>query len=251
MTDWILFTLRSIPVNMDDLKNQFNEIKGSDSFTQHLAFCKLLKTSNEEEMLNFHYALLKEKDLHNALHQMLRRELTKRGAVAEDYLLQKFEEEEDNHFKGDILQMLGGMKYERGKRLKETANLARANLNNDHTSLRYRSIIVLGWLGGSRDIDLLSVSLFKDENNENRGWAATAMMQIYFDKPKTADKSLKYLQAALHKEEDYFALKCILTALQEISGKKLGLAKTPQGGANQGNDIVDKARKKALKLFSD
>ena len=83
---------------------------------------------------------------------------------------------------------------------------------------------------------------------ENRGWAATAMMQIFLTDKKTAEKSLVHLKEAIRAEKDTFALQMMLVSIQEITGKKLGLRST--GNERAPKETVDTALKKALKLLN-
>lgn len=231
---------------IENLQNEFDNIKAIKDYSVHLEFLKKLKESDDKKHLDFHYELLKEQDINEELFQLLRRKFTNRGPIAEDYLLEKITMEANTALQGDILQMLGGMKYYGGKRLDETAEWARLFLKSDIDSSRCRAIWVLGWLGTTDDIDLLSHNLFNDISNENRGWAATAFMQIFFSNEATAKKSFNYLKEALKRETDYFTLEMILVSIQEITGKKLGLSSSSRERAP--NDKVDRALKRALKL---
>ena len=103
-------------------------------------------------------------------------------------------------------------------------------MKSDDDRLRCRAIWVLGWLGTWNDIDLLSDNLFYDPNNENRGWAAAAFMQIFNSNQATGEKSLHYLKQALTKETDSSTLEIILINIQEITGKKLGIHSGSHGG---------------------
>jgi hypothetical protein len=101
-------------------------------------------------------------------------------------------------------------------------------------------------VGTPDDLDLLSDVLFRAANNEHRGWAATAMMQIFFADEATAKRSLGHLKQAIRSERDYFALEMILVGIQEITGKRLGLKSSSQDRAPK--EKVDAARRKALRL---
>jgi hypothetical protein len=233
---------------IETLQNKFNKIKDTSAFSIHYSFIEKLTASNDMEYLDFHYQLLKEKNIDDDLYQRLRNNYAKRGTYAETYLLKKLVSETDTYLQGDVLQILGQMKYHGGKRLAETAEWARRLLNSENNSLRCRAIWVLGWLGTADDIDILSNILFTDDNNENRGWAATAFMQIFFSDSSEAEKSLGYLKKALETEKDYFTLEMILASIQEIMGKKLGISSRSHEQAPK--EKVDKAVKKALKLMA-
>ncbi|NVN91000.1 MAG: HEAT repeat domain-containing protein [Desulfuromonadales bacterium] len=233
--------------SINELQKEFTEISGKHDMALHMAFCKKLVTSNDVEFLDYHYGLLRDRSVDDILYQNLRRAFSKRGPAGEDYLHKKLVTETDASLQGDVLQVLGGMKNHGGKRLDETAEWARKLLQSDVDTLRCRALWVLGWLGTSDDIDnVVSDRLFHDPNNENRGWAATAMMQIFFSDNTTAEKSLGCLKQAIRAEKDYFALEMILIAIQELTGKRFGL----KSGSNERapREKVDTALKKALTL---
>ncbi len=235
------------PDTINQLREEFSEISNIKNITLQMAFCKKLVASNDAEFLDLHYELLRERTIDKGLFQFLRNFFDNRGPAGEDYLLEKIVVETDLALQGDVLQMLGGMRYRSGKRLAETAEWARILLKSDSDRLRCRAIWVLGWLGTPDDIDnLLSDRLFHDTNNENRGWAATAMMQIFFTDETTAEKSLGYLKQAIRTEKDYFTLEMILISIQEITGKRFGLKTRSHERAPK--EKVDAALKKALKL---
>lgn len=232
---------------IDELQREFTEISGIHDVALHMAFCKKLVASNDLEILDFHYGLLRDQSVGDVLYQHLRRAFSKRGPAGEDYLHRKLGAETDAVLQGDVLQLLGGMKNHGGKRLGETAEWARKLLQSDVDTVRCRALWVLGWLGTTDDIDtVIADRLFHDPDHENRGWAATAMMQIYFSDNTAAEKSLGCLKQAMRAEKDYFALEMILIAIQELTGKRFGL----KSGSHEraAREKVDAALKKALRL---
>lgn len=72
----------------------------------------------------------------------------------------------------DIIETLDHLRSKYGKTL-SLQNISKANRD-----LRYRSIIVLGWVGDQEDIAILSERLLSDNDVQLRGYAATALRQI-------------------------------------------------------------------------
>lgn len=114
-------------------------------------------------------------------------------------------------------------------RSKYAREIALENITIRKGDLRYRSIIVLGWVGNQKDIIILNDRLLNDPDGQLRGYAATAMRQIWFNHPKTKDGILHYLKEAIVKEEDERALEGIIITAQELLKKKLGLKETKYG----------------------
>jgi hypothetical protein len=196
--------------------------------------------------LDLLYDRLKRRDVDDSEHQARRVAFIKRGPSVEDYLLEKLAQETDPALQGDVLQILGKLRFHGGKRLTQTAEWARRLLRSEVDLVRCRALWVLGWLGGPDDLVLLSGALQSDTNAENRGWAATAMMQIFMADPTNAGRWLVPLQQALRREKDEFALEKILISVQEISGKRLGLKSSSRERAPKAK--LDAALRKALAL---
>lgn len=196
--------------------------------------------------LDLLYEQLKDRDVDDAEFQSRRKAFLGRGPAAEDYLLARLARETDPALQGDVLQMLGKLRYHGGKRLMETAEWARRLLGSDVDQVRCRALWVLGWLGGLDDLERLSEALRCDKNAENRGWAATAMMQLFMTDATSATRWLGPLEQALRQEQDEFALEKILISVQEISGKRLGLKSGSHERAPK--EKLDAALRKALKL---
>lgn len=238
-------------MSIAELKNQFEKIRNSEDFSDRSSFCEELTKHNEEEYLEYHYFLInQEEDINDKLYQILCRGLTKRGEEGEQFLLKKIKQEKDPLIKARVLQTLGSYKYQHGKHTKETAALARQWLNDEADILRDRAIIVLGWVGDGSDISLIEQRLEQEENNIIRQWAATALMQLYFNcnqVKKEKNRLLQILKAALEKEEDASALNGVLVAIQEITDQKLGISGTSHKIPSKSK--LNSAKKKAIELL--
>ncbi|MCB1140229.1 MAG: HEAT repeat domain-containing protein [Leptospiraceae bacterium] len=169
--------------------------------------------------------MLKDKDVSDEMYQQLRREFSNH-ANGEEFLLEKIADEQDEIVQGDLLHILGTYKYRRHRCLKRTAEFARQFIASQSVYLRKKGIIVLGWIGEKSDVEIIAEAMFNDENEENRGWAATGLMQLFFHKPAIKNQCLRNLQAALATEKSYFTLSCILISIQEIAGKQWGISST-------------------------
>lgn len=148
------------------------------------------------------------------------------------------------------MQTLGSYKSRNGKYTKETADLARQWLNDEADILRDRAIIVLGWVGNESDISLIEQRLKEEKNNEIRQWAATALMQLYFNCDQVAKQKnhlLKILKTALESEEDTTALNGVLVSIQEITEKKLGISSSSHKISSKKK--LEAAKQKAIELF--
>ena len=233
---------------IETLRIYFDKIKlGCDTPTRFDFGAKLVQ-SNATDFLDFHYSILAETETEKDLYDFIARKFKDRHSAGEDYLLNRIKSEQDDFIKATVLQILGLFKYSKINRATETADLARQFLTSESDTLRCRALWVIGWTGNVNDIEQISTLLFNDNNNENRCWAATAMMQISFNDKTSIEKSLSYLKIAIDKETDLKALEGVLVSIQEITGKKLGLNASSHDPPNE--EKVAKALKKATKLLA-
>ena len=114
--------------------------------------------------------------------------------------------------------------------------VALENLNADKGDLRYRCIIVLGWVGTAADLVKLNERLVQDKDPNLRGYAATAMRQLWFNHPKTKDEILIYIKEAIVNEKSEEALQGMILTVQDLTKKKLGLKESKYGDVS--GDIV-------------
>lgn len=236
--------------DISDLKEYFEQVKDNEQekIIDIFKFTKELTSINTLEYLDYHYSLLERSDIKPSTYDTICRAFNKRNYNGEDYLLERIRKESDEHVIATVLQILGRFKYSNGRRLNETADLARNFLHSESSKLRCRALWVIGWVGNKLDIGTLGEILFKDDNNENRGWAATAMMQIFFNDKCVKYESLKYLNKALDSETNPEALVCILVAIQEITEKKLGISSSSKNKVSQ--EKIEKAKIKAKNILS-
>jgi hypothetical protein len=161
--------------------------------------------------------------------------------------LNKLENNENTEFIGKILFNLGKIiDLEHGKQKEKLYEYAKKFTNND---IRENAIIVLGWVGSSKDIDILGKSLLEDKHNKCRAWSVSAFMQIWFRKENKTflEKVLPYLYKSLKSEQDNFVIGSVINTLQEITNKKFGLTKKSLDLMEA--DKIYKAKEKAIKYF--
>ncbi len=234
-------------MDLNILKEKYQELlKMEDTDDGIFKFKEMLLESDASEVLDFHLKILETTE-----DEYLKRDFfsffSKRKSkekVAE-YLFEKFKnaKENENALKADIIQILGHLRSKYGKKL------ALENITIRKGDIRYRCIIVLGWLGDEHDLEKLNERLLNDPDGQLRCYAATAMRQIWYNHPKTKDKILGYLKEALDSEADEKALEGIIITAQDLLKKKLGVKESEYGDL-EGDIILAKARTQtALEKF--
>ena len=208
----------------------------------YFTFEKLLLQSDSNEYLELHYSYLKEKNK-VALYYYIRDAFGKRKNkdVVSSYLYAKFEHEQDPVIQGDIIQILGNMKS------KYAETLSLDYIHSDNQDIRYRSVIVLGWVGKAQTLSILNERMLGDNIGKLRGYAATAMRQIWYNHPKTKERITDFIKKAIDKEVDDDALSGMILTIQDMYRKKLGLKESTYGDVS---GDVQEAKDKTLKFIS-
>ena len=200
---------------LNDLKIEYSEIGETDIASQ-LKFVRRLVSSNDLDIIDFHYSLLKNRN-NERFYQSIRSAFKKRKNEGSGFLLKKLDTEKNIELLGDVIQILGTMKC------KDVLPYIYNFIKKDQIELRYKSIIVLGWIGNEKEIDLLSEILSNDKEASIRGYAATAMRQIWYRLPQEKSKILKILKDRLIIDENEKVISFILLCLQEIAPINLGI----------------------------
>ena len=139
-------------VDIQTLQKEYAGALETTGFAEHSRFIKTLLSSDDDEMVAFHYGLIQNQD-NWKLYVRLRSAFKKRGKVAEQFLLEAIKTEKNTVLQGDILHILG--------ELDSAAALPIARRFMTHKAPEHREIAcyVIGWLGGEQDIDSLKTAI--------------------------------------------------------------------------------------------
>jgi hypothetical protein len=227
-----------------DFDKCYKKLNKSNDEDCYLEFVwELMETPYTE----YHYSLITNKNTNKQFVDMLWSRFDEH-TDAEIFLLNRLEKNIDQEFHGDILFCLGKIiDLRHGKQKTKVMEYVKENVNNPNENIRENAIIVLGWLGGNKEIELLGNILLNDTNNKCRAWAASSFMQISFRKKLNIEKVLPYLYKSIQKEEDYFVIANIINALQEITKRRFGLNKKDMNINNI--EAIEQSKNKVLKYF--
>lgn len=181
-----------------EIQKLIEELKNDDSefipFKKTEKLKQLLLERNDEEMLQFHYSLFSQVD-NRELYYDVRSSFSERPKeIIEPFLLKKLKTVDNIDLKADIVQLLGSIGSAK------ILPFAKANITSENRQLRYRCIIVIGWVGGKEELPILIERLKNDPDDVLRGYAATAMRQMWFKKKIENTDALPYLYAAVKNE---------------------------------------------------
>lgn len=212
---------------VNKLKAEYKKLLSlEDSDDGIFDFKEMLLQSDIEEVLEFHLGIIEScKDPY--LKAQLFSFFTDRSDTnkVSDFLYKKYKSGTGTiSTKADIIQLLGHLRSSTAK------EVALENITTKkQEDLRYRSIIVLGWVGNGSDIKILAERLLNDPDEQLRGYAATAMRQIWYNHSKAKEMILKNLKEAIVKEDQKKALEGIIIVAQELLKEKLGLKESGTG----------------------
>lgn len=225
---------------LEALNERYLNARDSDDLSIQLDFIDDLLLDNDEEIISYHYSLLKDKsDIR--LFQRFRGNFKKRGDAGKNFLLQKIKAETDFDLKSEALFILGTMKCAEAK------PIAIQFLYEDKYDYQYKGIIVLGWLGEKEEVPLLENILRNNKDSELRGYAASALRQIWYNNSRLKKMILKVYYEALENEIDDDVNRTIISCVQDMLRKKFGI-KESQYGEISGDVAV--AKPKAIKALN-
>lgn len=218
-------------MDIKTLNDSYETLKKSENpYDTIFDFKEELLSSDAPEFLEFHYRIIQDEALPEKVRGTIKSFFfsdavnNRNKEVVSEFLYQKYLAGiEDIALKADVIQLLGNL---RSKHAKE---VALENIAIRKGDLRYRSIIVLGWVGSKTDLKVLNERLLTDPDPQLRGYAATAMRQIWFNHPKTKDDILRYIKEAIEKETAPEALEGMIITVQDLLKKKLGLKESKYG----------------------
>jgi len=115
--------------------------------------------------------------------------------------------------------------------------------------LRAKLIIALGWVGASKEIEVLIKQMHIDSDALCRAWSATSLMQMSFHRVNKAvlqESTKAAFAGAISEEKDVYACGLILESVQTIFGKKWI---TSSAIENIELEKIEKAKKSALRFL--
>jgi len=231
-------------LTIQELQKEYTIFKEENSLLKNISKLKKdLLSSDSDDFLEFHYLISTDTSIKDGVKNMIKSffysdiENKREKDKVATFLYKKYNETIDNKDKGEILRMLGHL------RVSLAYELSVEEIASPDYNLRYNSIIVLGWIGTSEDIMLLSDQMTTDINPLLRGYCATSMRQIWHRYPNTKSEIAEYIYKAILSENDNDALVGMIITIQDLYMKKFGIKESHYGDLS--GDIL-KAKEKTL-----
>ncbi len=221
---------------------KYEQLVISNDFSQIMKFIKELQTDVTEEKINWYFHLLKDKR-NMQLFLTLRAFFDKYGDVGKLFLLDYLKKSKDVALTAEAIILLSGHNYQ----CKEVLPYVYKFITDEDEELRYRSIIALGWIGDEKDFDKLKERVENESSISNKGYALSAMRQMFFRmsnlKPQILEIYHQQLTAANNDEIILIVGLCV----QDLLKKRLNIKEDEKGVHS--NDNPETLRAKALKLL--
>ena len=116
--------------------------------------------------------------------------------------------------------------------------------------LRRKVIIAFGWIGSSKEIDILIQLMLNNNDALCRAWFATSLVQMSFhrvDKEIICKKTKNIFVQVIEREKDLYACGIMIEAAQILFGKRWISSSVVE---NIEFEKIEKARKTAVKFLS-
>lgn len=208
---------------INDIIRHFQLAQQTTSFKTHNNLIKQLLTYDSNTYYQIHLDFISQES-EGMLHERLCRSFAKRTEKAANFLLEKITSHKiENRLLADIIQILGLMKFH------NFLPFIPRLLENENEIVRYKCIIVLGWLGGKNEISLLLNTLKSNDVTYIRSFSTTAIRQICFNHPEHTDYVIKNLIHQMSLEKDELVLAIIIITLQDITNCHFGLKESETG----------------------
>ena len=123
-------------------------------------------------------------------------------------------------------------------------------LNTNDEILRRKIIIAFGWIGSSKEINILTQLMLNDSDALCRAWSATTLMQMSFHRVKAeiiCEKTKNIFVQAIEKEKDLYACGIMIEAAQILFSKRWISSSAIE---NIEFEKIEKARRAAVKFLS-
>jgi hypothetical protein len=221
--------------------------KNTNNLKDKIKYLKFVWELMRTPYTDYHYSLMVNKKTNENFKEALWSRFDEHSD-AEIFLLNKLNEKLDEEYHGKILYCLGKIiDQKNGKEKAKILEYSRKYAKNSNEKIREKAIIVLGWIGGNEEIELLGNILLKDSYNKCRAWASTSFMQMSFRKKIDMERVLSYLHKSIKQEDDNFVIGCIIETIQETTKKKFGLLKKDLDINNI--EAINNSKIKVLKYF--
>ena len=218
--------IRRATLTKEDLEKSYLELeKENFPVTKRIKFIADLGACKE---IAYHYELIC-KDWKEDKKLNIESSFDRHGSEGIEFLFEQLSKSEDEKIKIFttflIAEVLSKLKHREfySSFSNKLIPILETFLNTNDEILRRKIIIAFGWVGTSKEIDILAQQMFNESDALCRAWSATSLMQMSFhrvDKEIICKKTKNVFSQTIEREKDLYACGIMIEAAQILFSKR-------------------------------
>lgn len=245
--------IRRATLTKEDLQKAYCELeKENFPVTKRIKFIADLAACKE---IAYHYELIC-KDWKEDKKLNIESSFDRHGSEGIEFLFEQLSKSEDEKIKiftafliAEVLSKLRHREFYSSFCNQLIPILISLIKTNDNI-LRRKVIIAFGWVGTSKEIDILTQQMFNESDALCRTWSATSLMQMSFhrvDKEIICKKTKTIFAKVIESEKDLYACGIMIEAVQILFAKKWISSSAVE---NIEFEKIEKARKTVVRFLN-
>ena len=245
--------IRRATLTKEDLEKSYLELeKENFPVTKRIKFIADLGACKE---IAYHYELIC-KDWKEDKKLSIESSFDRHGSEGIEFLFEQLSKSEDEKIKIFtaflIAEVLSKLKHREfySSFCNQLIPILISLIKTNDNILRRKVIVAFGWVGTSKEINILTQQLFNESDALCRAWSATSLMQMSFhrvDKEIICKKTKTIFAKVIESEKDLYACGIIIEAAQILFAKKWISSSVVE---NIEFEKIEKARKTAVRFLS-
>ena len=245
--------IRRATLTKEDLEKSYLELeKENFPVTKRIKFIADLGACKE---IAYHYELIC-KDWKEDKKLNIESSFDRHGSEGIEFLFEQLSKSEDEKIKIFtaflIAEVLSKLKHREfySSFCNQLIPILISLIKTNDNILRRKVIVAFGWVGTSKEINILTQQMFNESDSLCRAWSATSLMQMSFhrvDKEIICKKTKTIFAKVIESEKDLYACGIIIEAAQILFAKKWISSSVVE---NIEFEKIEKARKTAVRFLS-
>ena len=245
--------IRRATLTKEDLEKSYLELeKENFPVTKRIKFIADLGACKE---IAYHYELIC-KDWKEDKKLNIESSFDRHGSEGIEFLFEQLSKSEDEKIKIFtaflIAEVLSKLKHREfySSFCNQLIPILISLIKTNDNILRRKVIVAFGWVGTSKEINILTQQMFNESDALCRAWSATSLMQMSFhrvDKEIICKKTKTIFAKVIESEKDLYACGIIIEAVQILFAKKWISSSVVE---NIEFEKIEKARKTAVRFLN-
>jgi len=245
--------IRRATLTKEDLEKSYLELeKENFPITKRIKFIADLGACKE---IAYHYELIC-KDWKEDKKLNIESSFDRHGSEGIEFLFEQLSKSEDEKIKIFtaflIAEVLSKLKHREfySSFCNQLIPILISLIKTNDNILRRKVIVAFGWVGTSKEINILTQQMFNESDALCRAWSATSLMQMSFhrvDKEIICKKTKTIFAKVIESEKDLYACGIIIEAAQILFAKKWISSSAVE---NIELEKIEKARKTAVRFLN-